>query len=154
MAEQNELQRSFSQAILSAEVFQGNEPVAVAREAAREFLTGVQALHGIPVSARATDMVLLVVSELITNAYKYAPGPRLLELEVDGDGVEIRVWDAEPTLPTIPPPDPERVGQHGLEIVTRVCRSLEIRREPVGKRITAVITLADDANRHPTGSAM
>ncbi|GGV73974.1 hypothetical protein GCM10010277_87910 [Streptomyces longisporoflavus] len=53
-----------------------------------------------------------------------------------------------------PPPDAQRVGRHGLEIVTCVCRSLEMRREPVGKRIAAVIALADDANGHPAGSAM
>ncbi|GGV72999.1 hypothetical protein GCM10010277_86540 [Streptomyces longisporoflavus] len=46
------------------------------------------------------------------------------------------------------------MGQHGLEIVTRACRSLEMRRAPVGKRVTAVVTLADDAPGHPAGSAM
>ncbi|MGW7079883.1 ATP-binding protein [Streptomyces sp. NPDC054866] len=123
--------------------FQGWEPVSVARDAAREFLTEVQAVHGIPVSARVMGTVQLVVSELVINAYKYAPGPCLMDLEVSGGGVEIRVWDADPVLPTVYPADAERVGQHGLEIVTGVCRSLEMRREPVGKRVTAVVMLAD-----------
>jgi hypothetical protein len=36
------------------------------------------------------------------------------------------------------------VGQHGLEIVMAVCRSFEMHREPVGKRIVAAVVLADD----------
>ncbi|MFH8485149.1 ATP-binding protein [Streptomyces longisporoflavus] len=154
MAGQCEGQRLFGQAIFSSHVFQGSEPISAARDAAREFVTGVQAVRGVPVSARVMDVVQLVVSELVTNAYKHAPGPCLLDLEADGGSVEIRVWDAGTTLPTIHPPDSKRIGQHGLEIVTCVCRSLEMRREPVGKRITAVIALADDANGHPAGSAM
>jgi hypothetical protein len=35
------------------------------------------------------------------------------------------------------------VGQHGLEIVTAVCRSFQASREPVGKRITAAVELVD-----------
>lgn len=31
------------------------------------------------------------------------------------------------------------------------CRSFEVRREPVGKRIRAAITLADDPNGDPVG---
>lgn len=55
--------------------FEGSEDIAVARDRARSFLTDVQAVHGLPVSARAMGMVRLVVSELVTNARKYAPGP-------------------------------------------------------------------------------
>ncbi|GAA4547502.1 hypothetical protein GCM10023097_29430 [Streptomyces collinus] len=47
--------------------------------------------------------------------------------------------------------DAGRVGQHGLEIVMAVCRSIEIRREPVGKRIRAAIVLADDPGGDPAG---
>jgi hypothetical protein len=39
--------------------------------------------------------------------------------------------------------DPERVDQHGLDIVMAVCRSFEVHREPVGKRIKAAVVLAD-----------
>ena len=37
-----------------------------------------------------------------------------------------------------------RAGQHGLEIVMALCRSFEMHREPVGKRIMAALVLADD----------
>ncbi|MFJ8940413.1 ATP-binding protein [Streptomyces sp. NPDC102365] len=116
---------------------------------ARDFLASLQAVHGLPVSERASGMVQLVVTELVTNARKYAPGPCLLSLEACEGGVAVSVWDSCTVMPLILPPDPARVGQHGLEIVTAVCRSFEVHREPVGKRVRAVLTLADD----PGGAA-
>ncbi|MFI9769495.1 ATP-binding protein [Streptomyces sp. NPDC052415] len=143
-----------SRPILSTTTFAGHEPVAEARDAARVFLTDVQAKHGIPVSSRAMGMVQLVVSELVTNAQKYAPGPCLLDMEISDGAVEVSVWDTDPTLPVAQSPDPGRVGQHGLEIVIGVCRSFEMRREPVGKRIRAAVALADDPGGDPAGSVL
>ncbi|WP_370738974.1 hypothetical protein [Streptomyces sp. EN16] len=59
-------------------VFEGSEDIASARGMARDFLESLQAVHGLPVSMRAMGMVQLLVSELVTNARKYAPGPCLL----------------------------------------------------------------------------
>lgn len=137
--------------LLSALAFEGGEPIAEARHAARQFMTEVQAVHGIPVSNRAMGAVELVVSELMTNAYKYAPGACLLDLGVSDGTVQISVWDTDPSLPTACPADPSRVGQHGLEIVMALCHSFEIRREPVGKRVKAAIVLADDPGGAPAG---
>ncbi|MFJ2061364.1 ATP-binding protein [Streptomyces sp. NPDC087908] len=123
---------------------EGSEDIAVARDLARGFLTDVQAVHGLPVSGRVLGTVQLVVSELVTNARKYAPGPCLLTLEVDGGAIEVSVWDGNPTPPAILGPDPTRIGQHGLELVMAVSQSFTVCREPVGKRITATIVLADD----------
>ncbi|GGU15060.1 hypothetical protein [Streptomyces lateritius] len=49
--------------------------IGAARHLSTGFLTEVQAVHGLPVSERAMGMTQLVVSELITNVVKYAPGP-------------------------------------------------------------------------------
>ncbi|MFJ6820558.1 ATP-binding protein [Streptomyces niveus] len=136
--------------ISAAAAFEGSEEIAEARDLARAFLTRVQAVHGLPVSGRAMGVVQLVVSELVTNARKYAPGPCLLTLEVSEGTVEVTVWDSDPSLPVPGAADPGRVGQHGLEIVMAVCRSFEMHREPVGKRITAAVELADD----PGGAAV
>ncbi|MFC9269113.1 ATP-binding protein [Streptomyces zhihengii] len=124
--------------------FDGLAEIGLARDLARSFLAEVQAVHGLPVSERVMGMVQLVVSELVTNARKYAPGPCLLTLEIRQGAVEVTVWDSEPVLPTARGTDPERVGQHGLELVMAVCRSIEVHREPVGKRVKAAVTLADD----------
>ncbi|MGW2460773.1 ATP-binding protein [Streptomyces sp. NPDC001761] len=127
--------------------------IAAARELARAFLARVQDDHGLPVSERVMGVVQLVVSELVTNACKHAPGPCLVELELSGGGVGIAVWDTAPVLPVAKAADPGRVGQHGLEIVMAVCQGFEVRREPVGKRITASVTLADDPGGDVAGRA-
>ncbi|MFF4213717.1 ATP-binding protein [Streptomyces sp. NPDC001796] len=118
--------------------------IAQARHLAAGFLTRVQAEHGLPISRRAMDLTQLVVSELVTNARKYAPGPILLDLRIAGDTVEVVVWDSDPVLPAARAADAGRVGQHGLEIVMAVSQGFEAQREPVGKRITARIALLDD----------
>ncbi|MFE9406379.1 ATP-binding protein [Streptomyces sp. NPDC006530] len=125
-------------------VLEGSEDIAAARGMARDFLTSLQAVYGLPVWKRAMGTVQLVVSELVTNARKYAPGPCLLTLEVNDGAVEVTVWDSSTTLPVVLAPDPSRVGQHGLEIVMAVCRSFEVHREPVGKRVKTAIALADE----------
>ncbi|SFN65869.1 Histidine kinase-like ATPase domain-containing protein [Streptomyces sp. cf124] len=117
--------------------------IADARHHALAFLDRAHADHRLAVSARARDLTQLVVSELVTNARKYAPGPVLLELRVTADSVEIVVWDSDPTVPAARGADPDRVGQHGLEIVKAVTEDLFVEQEPVGKRITARIALAD-----------
>jgi anti-sigma regulatory factor (Ser/Thr protein kinase) len=132
-------------------VFEGSEEIAAARAMARNLLTSLQAEHGLPVSERAMGVVQLLVSELVTNARKYAPGPCLLTLEVCAGAVEVTVWDSSTTLPTVQAPDPNRIGQHGLEIVMAVCRSFEVHREPVGKRIKATVVLTDDPGGDAAG---
>ncbi|MFF4974939.1 ATP-binding protein [Streptomyces sp. NPDC001083] len=132
-------------------VVDGAAQIGESRDAARRFLESLQAVHGFPVSRRAMGAVELVVSELVTNAHKYAPGPCLLTLEVCEGAVAVTVWDSSTALPLILPRDPGRVGQHGLEIVMAVCRSFEMHREPVGKRIRAAVVLADDPGGDPAG---
>ncbi|MCX5425724.1 ATP-binding protein [Streptomyces sp. NBC_00078] len=115
--------------------------IAGSRARATDFLTRARSAYGLPVSARAMDLAQLVVSELVTNALKYAPGPVLLHLRITGGALEIAVWDTEPTLPSAETADAGRVGQHGLEIVMAVVQRFESHREPGGKRITARLAL-------------
>ncbi|MFK0214365.1 ATP-binding protein [Streptomyces sp. NPDC090298] len=136
-------ERSATEVVSVSALFEGSEDIAAARSLAGAFLTDAQAVHGIPVSRRASDVVELVVSELVTNARKYAPGPCLLTLEIAGDAVEVTVWDSSPTLPVLLGPDPTRIGRHGLEIVMALAESFSLHREPVGKRIVTTIALAD-----------
>ncbi|MFD5805758.1 ATP-binding protein [Streptomyces sp. NPDC127020] len=143
-AAQNEGQGSVVRMAVGA-AFEGSAGIAEARAMAREFLASLQAVHGLPVSVRAMGMVELVVSELVTNARKYAPGPCLLDLEVVDGAVQVSVWDSSSTLPSVRAPDPGPIGQHGLELVMAVCQTFCVQREPVGKRIIAAVVLADDA---------
>ncbi|MFI9804607.1 ATP-binding protein [Streptomyces sp. NPDC052301] len=118
--------------------------IAEARHTAAGFLTRMRAEHGIAVSQRSVEVTQLVVSELVTNAQKYAVGPILLDLRIVGALVEVQVWDSDPVLPVARAADVGRVGQHGLEIVMAVCQGFEVMREPVGKRITARLALTDE----------
>ncbi|MFF6993095.1 ATP-binding protein [Streptomyces sp. NPDC010273] len=155
LAGQDEGQQPLGERPISVSAaFEDSEDIAAARGMARAFLESLQAVHGLPVSKRAMDMIQLVVSELVTNARKYAPGPCLLTLEVSDGAVEVTVWDSSTALPLVLPTDPCRVGQHGLEIVMAVCRSFEVHREPVGKRIRTAVVLADDPGGDPAGRQM
>ena len=117
--------------------------IADARHHALAFLDRARVDHRLRVTDRVRDVIQLVVSELVTNARKYAPGPVLMELRLTADCVDVAVWDNDPTVPTARPADPDRIGQHGLEIVKAVAAHLFVEQEAVGKRITARIALAD-----------
>ncbi|MFE0674267.1 ATP-binding protein [Streptomyces sp. NPDC058867] len=118
--------------------------IAQARHLAAAFLARARTALGLPVSQRGVELTQLVVSELVTNARKYAPGPIAMDLRIVGEAVEIAVWDSEPVLPLARGADPARVGRHGLEIVMAVADGFEVSREPVGKRVTARVALTDD----------
>ncbi len=125
--------------------------IAVARHEAARFLTRARAEHGVAVSARALDLTRLVVSEMVTNACKYAPGPIRMDLRITGarteePRIEISVRDSVPLPPVVRAAEPRRVGQHGLEIVLAVAESFEMRPEPPGKRIIVRIALADSGD--------
>ncbi|MFF0142292.1 ATP-binding protein [Streptomyces sp. NPDC005227] len=124
---------------------------AQGRELARGFLEQVQSVHGFPVSRRAMDTVQLVVSELVTNAFRHGSGRCRLDLRLAGGCVRVAVWDASPVLPMPQAPDPSRIGRHGLEIVMAVSRNFEVRRESTGKRVVAAIMLADDPDGNIAG---
>ncbi|MEG8277258.1 ATP-binding protein [Streptomyces sp. AHA2] len=115
--------------------------IADARHHAVGFLDRAVEERHVPVSDRVRDLTQLVVSELVTNARKYAPGPVFVELRLTGRSVDVVVWDSDSALPAARAADPGRIGQHGLEIVKAVTESLSVEREAVGKRITARIPL-------------
>ncbi|MEU2432126.1 ATP-binding protein [Streptomyces sp. NPDC007861] len=115
----------------------GPECIAQARRFATHFLVDG---HGFAPASRVVGAVQLIVSELVTNARKYAFGPCALDLERIPSGVEVTVWDSGTTLPVARAADPERVGQHGLEIVLALCDRFAVERKPVGKRITVRVT--------------
>ncbi|MFF5637701.1 ATP-binding protein [Streptomyces sp. NPDC012825] len=121
----------------------GSGCISDARRHTAAFLDRARAEHDLSVSERARDLTALVVSELVTNAYKYAPGPVLMELRISTSSVDVVVWDSDPVIPATLAADPGRVGQHGMEIVKAVTTDLFIEQEAVGKRITARIALSD-----------
>ena len=115
--------------------------IAAARDFVAGFLRQAQAEHAVPITALLAEDVRLVVSELVTNAAKYAPGPCLLDLEILDDILRITLWDTEAALPVPVGADPGRVGCHGMEIVLALCRRYEVERQAGGKRVQVDLAL-------------
>ncbi|MFF8032791.1 MULTISPECIES: ATP-binding protein [unclassified Streptomyces] len=115
--------------------------IAEARAFAAHFLEQLRTEWCATVDERADGAVLLVVSELVTNADRHSTGPYILELEGTDTSVTVAVYDSSATLPRVFPRDPERIGRHGLEIVRALARNIDVERVPVGKRVRAVLSL-------------
>ncbi|MEV6196499.1 ATP-binding protein [Streptomyces sp. NPDC051920] len=116
-------------------------PLAQVRHLAASFLTTVRDAHGVAVVDATVEIAQLIVSELVTNARKYAPGPAVLRLRITGDALRIELWDSNPVPPAVRAPDPRRIGQHGLEIVTALARDVTTETAPAGKRVIATVAL-------------
>jgi anti-sigma regulatory factor (Ser/Thr protein kinase) len=112
-----------------------------ARRMAEVFLEDLRKLFALPACERFGYDVALVVTELLTNAHRHAPGPCLLELEGHATRIAVTLWDSSTALPRIFPRDPSRIGGHGMEIIDRICDEVHVERVPVGKRIRAVLAV-------------
>ncbi|MGW2934410.1 ATP-binding protein [Streptomyces sp. NPDC055722] len=88
----------------------------------------------------AAEDVLLVVSELVTNACLHAEGPEELWISCDRKVLRVEVSDRGAGQPT--PRTPHRAGRpggHGMFIVQRLCLDWGVVRSPgvAGKRVWA-----------------
>jgi anti-sigma regulatory factor (Ser/Thr protein kinase) len=93
-----------------------------------------------PQLSRATaGDLLLVVSELVTNAVRHAPGPCTLDLACNGQ-LEVAVSDTSSTVPVARAPDPGGTGGFGWLVVNEVSQHVRVRlRPPYGKTVTATL---------------
>ncbi|MEU3826616.1 ATP-binding protein [Streptomyces sp. SID486] len=115
--------------------------IAEARGFASQFLQQLRTEWCAVTDGRADGELLLMVSELVTNADQHSSGPYILELEGTDAAVVVSVYDSNTALPRRYPKDPERVGRHGLEIVHALASEVTVERVPVGKRVRAVFAL-------------
>ncbi|MDT9699070.1 ATP-binding protein [Streptomyces sp. P17] len=118
--------------------------IAEARSFASLFLGRLRTEWCAAIDDRTHEEVLLVVSELVTNADRHSNGPYILDLEGTDARVAVSVYDSSAALPRRFPRDPERVGRHGLEIVHALAAEVAVERVPVGKRVRAVLRLSDE----------
>lgn len=105
--------------------------IAEARDATSAFLHR----HARHVGHTFHDDVLLVVSELVTNAVRHAPGPLDLELVLVPGGVAVAVGDSSPRPPHSRNPDP--AGGRGWPIVQRLARAVRVAPRDDGKTVHA-----------------
>ncbi|MFJ8598236.1 ATP-binding protein [Streptomyces shenzhenensis] len=115
--------------------------VPLARDFARQALYAWGWLPAASADQRAAaEDVLLVVSELVTNACLHAEGPEELLLALDNKVIRIEVSDRGTGQPA--PRTPHRAGRpggHGMFIVQRLCLDWGVVRVPgvAGKRVWA-----------------
>lgn len=80
--------------------------------------------HWIPPADQAgqatVDDVLLLVSEVVTNACLHTEGPREFALTCSADRLRIEVTDGSPAPPRPRPSDVTAPGGHGLVVVERL----------------------------------
>ncbi|WP_330176812.1 ATP-binding protein [Streptomyces sp. NBC_01498] len=104
---------------------------ASARRAAAEFLTR----HCPWVDLEA---VLLVVSELVTNAVRHTSGWWRLHLTAGAGSLVVEIADSSPRLPEPRDPDFGGGGGFGWHMVQRLASRVEVRALPGGKRVRAI----------------
>ncbi|MFJ5551153.1 ATP-binding protein [Streptomyces sp. NPDC093225] len=111
---------------------------ARARAEVRGFVDDARAIgHRLP--ADAQDTVLLVVSELVTNAVRHTPGPCSLEMAWEGDGIDIDVTDTSPEPPRLRRQDPAGSADgYGWWLVNRLASDVDVRRTREGGKTVHV----------------
>jgi len=111
--------------------------VSRARQAARAF---TDRLTPAPPPDMA-DTLVLVVSELVTNALRHGGGAFSLRLNAHPDAIEVAVDDASPWMPRKRAPDlTDAGGGFGWPMVNRLARTTAItRRRAGGKTVTAFL---------------
>ncbi|MCX4547029.1 ATP-binding protein [Streptomyces sp. NPDC012746] len=73
-----------------------------------------------PTRPDSSDIVLLIVAELITNAIRHTDGPCTLHLELHDDHIEIRVTDTSPHPPQPRPPHTDGTGGWGWQLINHL----------------------------------
>ncbi|MFC1415485.1 ATP-binding protein [Streptacidiphilus cavernicola] len=114
--------------------------VSRARDHTRAFL----ATTPVSPSAETRDDALLVVSELVANAVRHAPGPCTLELAVDGAGtLTVALTDTVAAVPVQRTADLRSGGGgFGWNLLRRLTRHLDVHLCPDGgKTIRALLPL-------------
>uniref|UniRef100_A0AAU2UWY5 ATP-binding protein n=1 Tax=Streptomyces sp. NBC_00003 TaxID=2903608 RepID=A0AAU2UWY5_9ACTN len=96
---------------------------AQARDAARAFLSTLAPRP----TTESAENVVLVVSELVTNALRHAGGATALDFAADRSTLHISVRDPSPVPPRERPPDLRGYeGGFGWHLVRRLARSVAV----------------------------
>lgn len=115
--------------------------LARAREHTRGFLA-----EGPAVPPAALQDALVVVSELVSNAIRHAPGPCTLELTDNCGTVTIAVTDVSTAPPRPRPGDLETAtGGFGWHLLEHLAQQVQVRLDPPhGKTVSATVALSAD----------
>ncbi|MGA5194369.1 ATP-binding protein [Streptomyces exfoliatus] len=115
----------------------GSSPVRTPAQA-RQLVRHTLAALG-PARPSQVDDLLLVTSELVTNALRHGGGVAAFGIGVGSDRVTVSVSDASGESPLYELRDELRPGGFGWPIVLRLCREVTVDRHPDGKTIHATV---------------
>ncbi|THA75420.1 ATP-binding protein [Streptomyces sp. A0592] len=105
---------------------------AEARETARNILAG---LHASPAVA---DIVLTVVSEMVSNASRHAGGVTAFKITARSGTLTVEVSDRSPAPPRIQPWAPDVPGGFGWRLVNQLATT-HVQFHRGGKTVTATL---------------
>ncbi|MCX5231646.1 ATP-binding protein [Streptomyces sp. NPDC006553] len=94
-----------------------------------------------PLRPAQVEDLLLVTSELVTNAHRHAGGVTGFGIGVGRDQVTVSVSDASGEAPLYERHDGLRLGGYGWPIVLRLCREVTVDAGPDGKTIHAAVAV-------------
>ncbi|MFD0140880.1 ATP-binding protein [Streptomyces sp. NPDC127129] len=111
--------------------------VAVARDSARTS----SRISWIRSQPRPPTPLVLVVSELVTNALRHGGGSCTLDLTAHPDSIEVAVHDRSPQAPRMRTPDLNGgTGGFGWPMVNRLAHTTSVTRRPSGgKTVSAIL---------------
>ncbi|MFJ3505429.1 ATP-binding protein [Streptomyces sp. NPDC090135] len=112
--------------------------IAAARDSARRFLAGL-----LPSPTPETaENVLLVVSELVTNALRHGGGACVLDLSADPNSVEVAVHDQSPHAPRMRTRDLNGgTGGFGWPMVNRIAATTAVTHRAAGGKTVSALFL-------------
>ncbi|MGW7102386.1 ATP-binding protein [Streptomyces sp. NPDC054838] len=125
---------------MSVEVAIGDATTSVAD--ARQSALALLARLVPPMAEEPAEAVVLVVSELVTNALRHAGGTCTVDLTAHTGSIEIAVHDASPHPPLLRTPDLNGgAGGFGWPMINRLAHTTRITHRPTGgKTVSALLT--------------
>jgi anti-sigma regulatory factor (Ser/Thr protein kinase) len=109
------------------------EPSAVRR--ARDFVRDRSAA----ITESARDAVVLMVSELVTNAVRHGSPPIAVMIHDARWGVQVSVVDDHPDRPVVRPHSRDVTGGRGMQVIEALATAWGVRGRPIGKAVWFIL---------------
>jgi len=105
---------------------------------ARSWAEGWLAGSAVPPDRR--DLILLLVSEMVTNAVQQGDGPVRVTLGTHGTSLRLEVFDTGHRMPVLGPSDLDATGGRGLQLVDALCDTWGVDEAVDGKTVWATVS--------------
>ncbi|MFD8888720.1 ATP-binding protein [Streptomyces erythrochromogenes] len=107
-------------------------------------------MHAGGVSDDDASCAAIVVTELVSNAFRHTAGPCVVHIKIE-EGIRIQVWDSDPSILELPRKamkvesiDNLSCGGYGLGIVAEISKEFRTYPAHSGKVVEVVIPASGD----------